>query len=83
MGVAVGGATPGHLIVDAIKDQAKEAIGNKPVSSIPPWPLPPAFISLHDGLYPIRLNKCFPPQIAFGQCFITGTENTLRQPVNI
>ena len=50
MGVAVGGATPGHLIVDAIKDQAEEAVGSQPVSSTLPWPLPPDLASFHGGL---------------------------------
>lgn len=43
----VGGANPRHVVLASIRKQAEQAMGNKPVSSIPPWPLgrllPPAF----------------------------------------
>jgi hypothetical protein len=35
----VTGATPGLVVVGAIRKQAEQAIGSKPVSSTPPWSL--------------------------------------------
>jgi len=35
----VGGAIPGLVVLGSIRKQAEQEIGNKPVSSTPPWPL--------------------------------------------
>ena len=35
----VGGAIPGLVVLDSIREQAEQARGSKPVSNIPPWPL--------------------------------------------
>jgi hypothetical protein len=35
----VGGAIPRLMVLDAKRKQAERAMGSKPVSSIPPWPL--------------------------------------------
>jgi hypothetical protein len=35
----VGGASPGMVAPGAIRKQAEQAMGSKPVSSILPWPL--------------------------------------------
>jgi len=35
----VGGAVPGLVVLGSIREQAEQARGSKPVSSIPPWPL--------------------------------------------
>jgi len=38
-GPFVGGAVPGLVVLGAIREQAEQARGSKPVSNIPPWPL--------------------------------------------
>jgi hypothetical protein len=35
----VGGAIPGLVVLGSIREQAEQARGSKPVSSIPSWPL--------------------------------------------
>jgi hypothetical protein len=35
----VSGAIPEMVILGSIREQAEQARGKKPVSSIPPWPL--------------------------------------------
>jgi hypothetical protein len=35
----VGRAIPGLVLLGSLRKQAEQATGNKPVSSIPPWPL--------------------------------------------
>ena len=35
----VSGAIPGLVVLGSIKKQAEQAMGSKPVSSTPPWPL--------------------------------------------
>jgi hypothetical protein len=35
----VGGAIPGLVVLDFIREQAEQARGSKPVRNIPPWPL--------------------------------------------
>ena len=35
----VGGATPGLVVLGSIRKQAEQAMGSKPGSSTPPWPL--------------------------------------------
>jgi hypothetical protein len=35
----VGGTIPGLVVLGSIRNQAEQARGSKPVSSIPPWPL--------------------------------------------
>jgi hypothetical protein len=35
----VGGTIPGLVVLGSIRKQAEQAMGSKPVSSIPPWPL--------------------------------------------
>jgi hypothetical protein len=35
----VGGTIPGLVVLGSIRQQAEQARGSKPVSSIPPWPL--------------------------------------------
>ena len=35
----VGGAIPGLVVLGSIREQAEQARGSKPVSSISPWPL--------------------------------------------
>jgi hypothetical protein len=46
-GFIVGGAIPGVVVLGSLRRQAEQAMGSKPVSSIPPWPLhqllPPGF----------------------------------------
>jgi len=37
----VGCATPGKLNLGCVKKQAEQARRTKPVSNVPPWPLPP------------------------------------------
>jgi len=36
----VGGAVPGLVVLGSIREQAEQAMESKPVSNIPPWPLP-------------------------------------------
>lgn len=36
----MGGAPPTEEILSTIREQAEQAMGGKPVSSTPPWPLP-------------------------------------------
>ena len=38
-GPILGGFIPGLVVLGSIKEQAEQARGSKPVSSIPPWPL--------------------------------------------
>jgi hypothetical protein len=38
-GPIVGGAIPEQIVLDSTREQAEQARGNKPVSSILPWPL--------------------------------------------
>ena len=38
-GPIVGGAVPGLVFLDSIREQAEQARGSKPVRNIPPWPL--------------------------------------------
>jgi hypothetical protein len=38
-GPIVGGAIPGLVVLDSIREQAEQARGSKPVRSILPWPL--------------------------------------------
>jgi hypothetical protein len=35
----VGGAISGKVIPECTRKQAEQAMGSKPVSSVPPWPL--------------------------------------------
>ena len=35
----VGGASPEQMILGCIRKQAEQAMGSKPASSVPPWPL--------------------------------------------
>jgi hypothetical protein len=66
----VGGAIPELVDLGSIRKQSEQAMGSKPVSNIPPWPL-------HQLLLPdlssfgeqqqcgkCTLNKPFPPQLA-------------------
>jgi hypothetical protein len=52
----VGGDTPGLVVLGAIRNKAEQAMANKPVISVPPWPLVlclprvSALTSLDDGL---------------------------------
>jgi hypothetical protein len=34
----MGGAIPGLVVLGARREQAEQARGSKPVSTIPPWP---------------------------------------------
>jgi hypothetical protein len=38
-GPLVGGTISGLVVLSSIREQAKQARGNKPVKNIPPWPL--------------------------------------------
>jgi hypothetical protein len=38
-GPIVGGAIPGLVVLDFIREQAEKARGSKPVRNITPWPL--------------------------------------------
>jgi hypothetical protein len=38
-GLLVGGTISGLVVLGSIREQAEQARGSKPVSSIPPWPL--------------------------------------------
>ena len=52
----VGGSTAGLVVLRALRKQAEQAIGIKPISSTPLWPLlqflppGPALASLSDGV---------------------------------
>jgi hypothetical protein len=35
----VGGAIPGLVVLDSIRNKTEQTRGSKPVSHIPPWPL--------------------------------------------
>jgi hypothetical protein len=35
----VGGTIPGLVVLGSIREQSEQAMGSKPVSNIPPWPL--------------------------------------------
>jgi hypothetical protein len=35
----VGGAIPGLVVLDSIREHAEQARGSKPVRNIAPWPL--------------------------------------------
>jgi CO dehydrogenase/acetyl-CoA synthase alpha subunit len=38
-GPIVGGAIPGLVVLDSIREHAEQARGSKPVRNIAPWPL--------------------------------------------
>jgi hypothetical protein len=38
-GPIVGGAVPGLVVLDSLREQTEQARGSKPVRNIPPWPL--------------------------------------------
>jgi hypothetical protein len=38
-GPFLGGAIPGLVVLDSIREQAEQARGSKPVKNNPPWPL--------------------------------------------
>lgn len=60
------------------KKQTEQVIGKMLVDSVSTW-------SLSSYLQVSVLSSCpdkhFPPQVAFGQCFITATETKLEQIV--
>jgi hypothetical protein len=76
-----------------IRKQAKQALGSKPVSSTPPWPLHqllsldscsvwvPVLISFNDGLHCGSVSQINPfiPKLLWGWCVIAAKKPRLRE----
>lgn len=90
--IGVGGAIPRKLVLQGIRKQVAQAMGNNPVSSFPPWslfqllpsgssPLVPPLSSLNDRLWS-GFASWFNPfllQVAFGHDF-DYTNQKLTKP---
>ena len=91
-----GGIISGMEILGSIRKQAKQAMGNKPVSSTPRWRLHqhlplgfcpvcvPVLASFSDRLHcgSVKPNK--PPQLAFWSwCFAAAIETLVRTATRI
>jgi hypothetical protein len=70
-------ASPGQLVLGAIRKQAEQTMVSKPIMSIPPLPLlqfqpPGSCLELLPWDFPLgetvscKMSKPFPPQVAFG-----------------
>lgn len=64
--LTVGDAIPGLVVVGAIRNEAEQVMGIKPVNSATPWPLyqlvpqVPALTFLRGGLLPGRVRRSKP-----------------------
>jgi hypothetical protein len=91
-----GGTAQPMVVLGFIRKQAKQGMGSKPVSSIPPWPLhqllPPRFLPclspcpdfLHDGLWSGSVSHMNPffSNLFFGHnVFFTAIETRRQQLV--
>lgn len=56
-------ATLNGVVLSVIKKQVEQVMKSKPVSSWPP--VPALTFQDDDGLQTVRLNRSFPPQVAF------------------
>jgi hypothetical protein len=84
----VGAVAPGLVVLGSIRKQTEQAMGSKPVSSTPPWPLHQlllqvpvllefltSFADIHTTLQTCKPNKPFPPQLPLLVVFHHGSGN--------
>ena len=84
-GPLVGVAIPDLVVLGSIREQAEQARGSKPVKNIFPWPLhqlllpelssSPDFLWWWMAKWKCKLNKTFPPQLAFGSWYLWRNRN--------
>jgi hypothetical protein len=87
-GFMVDGFIPRLVVLASIRQHADQARGSKPVSNILPWhlhqlQLPDLLISSPDSLWwwtaatwKCKLNKPFPPQLAYGHDILSRNKNS-------
>jgi hypothetical protein len=80
------------MVLGSIRRQVEQARGNKPLSSIPPWPLhqllPPALLEFLSSLPPmmnsdllkVKPNNPFPLQLVFWSWYFIAAINVKTVP---